>query len=95
MSIITYTPLPRRLFPCLVPAAFQESPLKKKIAFFSLTFVLAALLFIAEHGLSLVVARGLLWLQRARFFRVELGLSSCGIWASLVVAHGLSSTTKD
>ena len=52
-----------QLFPCLVPAALQESPLKNFFVFFSLTFFLAALLSIAEHGLSLVVAQGLLSLQ--------------------------------
>ena len=41
----------------------QESPLKNFFVFFSLTFILAALHSIAEHGLSLVVAQGLLSLQ--------------------------------
>lgn len=34
----------------------SKKALKKNFVFFSLTFVLAALLFVAERGLSLVVA---------------------------------------
>lgn len=56
MAIITYTPLPSRLFPLLGSCCTPRKPLKKNFVFFSLTFVLAALLFVAERGLSLVVA---------------------------------------
>lgn len=67
MSTITYTPLPsstHSAFPLLGSCYTPRKPFKKFFfVFFSLTFILAALLFIAEHGLSLVVAQGLLSLQ--------------------------------
>ena len=50
-------------------------------------FVLAALVFVAAHALSLVVVHRLLIVEASSV--VESGLS--GLWASAVAAHGFSS----